>query len=52
MKKKDSSKHVFLCGCFATCLKCGKRISVPKGTKLKFNQKLKDWEMVCKECKK
>ena len=52
MKKKNISKGFFLCGCFATCLKCKKRVPVPRGTKLKYNPKLKDWAIVCKECEK
>ena len=52
MKKKDTSKLFFGCGCFATCSKCKKRLAVLKGTELKYNHKLKDWAIVCKECKK
>jgi len=47
-----NNKTFFLCGCYATCLKCKKKVAVQKGTKLNYNPKLKDWEIVCKDCVK
>tara|TARA_B100001964_G_C13666198_1_gene351241 strand:+ start:111 stop:266 length:156 start_codon:yes stop_codon:yes gene_type:complete len=49
---KNKNKVIFLCGCYATCLKCLEKVAVPRGTRLNYNPKLKDYETVCKECTK